>query len=50
MTTMVNTQIVPRPPAAAPALRAADRGVADALGGRPLRQHPPRLRHPVAAL
>ena len=51
MTTVVNNlQIVPRPPAAAPALRAADRGVADALGGRPLRQHPPRLRHPVAAL
>ena len=32
MTTVVNNpQIVPRPPAAAPALRAADRGVADAL-------------------
>ena len=32
MTTVVNNlQIVPRPPATAPALRAADRGVADAL-------------------
>ena len=32
MTTVVNNpQIVPRPPAAAPALRAADQGVADAL-------------------
>ena len=32
MTTVVNNpQIVPRPPAAAPALLAADRGVADAL-------------------
>ena len=31
MTTAASTQIVPRPPAAAPALRAADRGVADAL-------------------
>ena len=32
MTTVVNNpQIVPRPPAAAPALRAADRGVASAL-------------------
>ena len=32
MTTVVNNpQIVPRPPAAAPALRATDRGVADAL-------------------
>ena len=31
MTTTADPQIVPRPPAAAPALRAADRGVADAL-------------------
>ena len=32
MTTVVNNlQIVPRPPAAAPALRAADQGVADSL-------------------
>ena len=31
MTTAASTQIVPRQPAAAPALRAADRGVADAL-------------------
>ena len=31
MTTSAGPQIVPRPPAAAPALRAADRGVADAL-------------------
>ena len=31
MTTTAGLQIVPRPPAAAPALRAADRGVADAL-------------------
>ena len=31
MAVISDTQIVPRPPAAAPALRAADRGVADAL-------------------
>ena len=31
MTTAADPQIVPRPPAAAPALRAADEGVADAL-------------------
>ena len=31
MTTAADTQIVPRQPAAAPALRAADQGVADAL-------------------
>ena len=31
MTVISDTQIVPRPSAAAPALRAADRGVADAL-------------------
>ena len=31
MTTAADPQIVPRPPAAAPALRAADQGVADAL-------------------
>ena len=31
MTTAPDPQIVPRPPAAAPALRAADRGVASAL-------------------
>ena len=31
MTTSADPQIVPRPPAAAPALRAADQGVADAL-------------------
>ena len=31
MTTSASTQMVPRQPAAAPALRAADRGVADAL-------------------
>ena len=31
MTTTADLQIVPRTPAAAPALRAADRGVADAL-------------------
>ena len=31
MTVISDTQIVPRPPAAAPALRAADQGVADAL-------------------
>ena len=31
MTTTTGPQIVPRPPAAAPALRAADQGVADAL-------------------
>ena len=30
-TTASDPQIVPRPPAAAPALRAADQGVADAL-------------------
>ena len=30
-TTAGSLQIVPRPPAAAPALRAADQGVADAL-------------------
>ena len=44
MTTVVNKpQIVPRPPAAVPALRAADQGVADALEVRPLRQHQARL-------
>ena len=31
MTTAADTQIVPRPPAAAPALRAADEGVAQSL-------------------
>ena len=31
MTTAPDPQIVPHPPAAAPALRAADRGVASAL-------------------
>ena len=31
MTTIASAQIVPRPPASLPALRAADRGVADAL-------------------
>ena len=31
MTTAASTQIVPRPPASLPALRAADQGVADAL-------------------
>ena len=31
MTTAADPQIVPRPPAAAPALRAADQGVASAL-------------------
>ena len=31
MTTIVDPQIVPRQPAAAPALRAADQGVASAL-------------------
>ena len=41
-------QIVPHQPAAAPALRAADQGVADALESRPLRQHQARLRRPVA--
>ena len=43
-------QIVPRPSAAVPALRAADQGVADGPGVRPLRQHPARLRRPVAHL
>ena len=38
MTTVVNNlQIVPRPPAAAPELRAADQGVADALDSPPFR-------------
>ena len=51
MTTVVNNlQIVPRPPAGKLALRAADQGVASALDVRPLRQHPPGLRRPVAAL
>ena len=31
MTTTPDPQIIPRPPAALPALRAADQGVADAL-------------------
>ena len=43
MTTASDPQIVPRQPAAAPALRAADQGVA-CPGVRPLRQHPARLR------
>ena len=51
MTTVVNNlQIVPHPPAGTLALRAADQGVAERPYVRPLRQHPPRLRHPVAAL
>ena len=50
MTTAADPRIVLRQPPSAPALRAADQGVADALVGRPLRQHPPRLRRPVATL
>ena len=51
MTTAADPQIVPRPPTAAPALRAADRGVASALESvRPLRQHQARLRRPVAVV
>ena len=51
MTTVVNNpQIVPRPPASLPALRAADEGVRQRPGVRPLRQYPARLRRPVASL
>ena len=42
-------QIVPRPPAALPALRAADQGVASALESASPTT-PGRLRHPVATL
>ena len=51
-TTASDQQIVPHHLPSAPALRAADQGVADALesGVRPLRRHPPRLRRPVASL
>ena len=47
-TAAVSLQIVPESPPSAPALRAADQGVADALEVRPLRQHQARLRRPVA--
>ena len=40
----------PPPTRRAPALRAADQGVADALESAPLRQHQARLRRPVAHL
>ena len=52
MTTSADPRIVLRQPPPSSALRAADRGVADALesGVRPLRRHPPRLRRPVASL
>ena len=50
MTTAADQQIVPHEPASLPELRAADRGVAEALESVPLRQHPPRLRNPVAAV
>ena len=47
MNTAADPRIVLRQPPPSPALRAADRGVAAALTGRPLRQYPPRLRRPV---
>ena len=50
MTTAASTQIVPQEPASLPALRAADQGVAEGPGGRPLRQHQPGLRDSVAPL
>ena len=51
MTTAAGHQIVPHQPVIPPrALRAADQGVADVPGVRSLRQHPPRLRDPVAHL
>ena len=49
-TTASDPHIAPYQPAAAPALRAADQGVAEGPGVRPLRRHPPRLRRPVASL
>ena len=51
MTTVASDpQTVPRPTAAAPALRAADQGVAEALVGRSRRQHQARLWRPVAVV
>ena len=50
MTTIPGAHVVPREPDSLPELRAADQGVALIPGSRPLRQHPPHLRRPVATV